>query len=301
MQGKKTISLFMDTFQEIIQHPYLWILALISVLGQLRALLTYESGVILSAGLLFFALLSLVSDAAIMWAIVQHVKDRSSNILDAFMTALSYIGHLIIIKFIPSIPFIFLTMVGVVVIGKAMINQPTTSDLITTAALLIPMIILSIILQIVTFFAMCFNLLENISFGESLREAWELTKNHKKKLTTLFSPFLIADILLIGILIASSVITYESAFGYQISEKQVFEYEQRGKTFLDKFTIFTINRLYNSVVDQGAKYRTVDFIGYALFLIPNINIGLIILLVIFLQLPFRIGVGTATFLEYGFP
>lgn len=260
----------------LFKNPYVWGIALIATVGDVWAVLAYNPALTrLTFGVFLFTLVSMLAEAGLIYAYVQNLQGKRSGLVDALMTAVSYLPPLLAIKIVPIIIFsgfiIFLSVMGpLVFIVEGLALKIILASLITAVSLT-----LLFFLQGWSFFAICDLYKRESSLGETFSHAWHLIWHYKWTVLKLCLPLILLDALLIGLLLGAGAITYESTFHRLISseeaDRSALLVGEGGGAFAG--VEITVNRLANSVLVMGFKNRGVELASVPFLITDNVLAG----------------------------
>ncbi|KAA3647183.1 MAG: hypothetical protein DWQ07_06700 [Chloroflexi bacterium] len=278
------------------RNPYIWLLAFIALGVDFLAINSYNQ-ITISLSAVVFIFVVIILDVAILWATAQYHQGKASNFLDASMTSATYFIQVAMLKILMAFPAGFLAMAVFIAFSRYLRNLPVEGNPLFLLVLALLLIFIFSIVQVWAFIASCYRVLRDMTLGDALVDSWEVLRTHTRRLVSVVLPFLIIDLVLLGLFTASGTISYRTTFELDIPERLINYYEERGRHFVDEDTIFTLNRANKGVFATLMRVRSTDLLSFPVYLVDNRTAGLIVYAAGLLLLPFRIGAMTIAFWE----
>ncbi|MCP4361748.1 MAG: hypothetical protein GY796_27365 [Chloroflexi bacterium] len=270
---------YQNALAAIFKHPYFWLIALIAILGDIRAVLAYNPFTTrLNFWVFLFVGIAIVAETALIYGFLQNAEGKPSGFVDAVMTAVSYIPQLLALKVVPlllfSLYFLLLSVMGpLIVVVPAVVLKVLLVSGVTAAGLL-----LLFFMQAWSFFTICDLMTRHSSLGEIFSHAWSSVWQTKYQIFRLCLPLILIDLALIAALFTFGAISQESMFsriitGEEADQQTLLLGEGGGGAAGIEFTI---NRLANSILVMGFKNQGVEFGTIPLFITDHKIAGLIV-------------------------
>lgn len=286
------------------QNPYLWLLALIAIVSDVGAVFSYDpSQIHFPTHLLWMLPLSLIAEVGLIYAFIQHTQGKTSTFVDSFMMSVTSLPRVLPLKAVILLAPALFSMLIYITAGLSAQNTIVQVIIITLALLLL------LIVQIWTIFALCSSFFQEYSIGEAMTQAWHTLWGHKAKIMQMALPFLVVDLLLISLLVVTGAVSYDSTFLYTVTDEMaqqnvnMVQTGQRtnapGPTEAGKY--FRINRVMNGYGAALLRARGVKLLSIPMFFVDNRAIGLIAVAIGMVLIPLRISVWTLTYLELAEP
>ncbi|HFE66728.1 MAG TPA: hypothetical protein ENJ93_05650 [Chloroflexi bacterium] len=288
-----------QTFGVLRQHPYLWAIALIAVLGDVVAVVTYSPFTArLHFWTLAFLLVTIVAEAALIYAYLQYYTGKETGFVDALMTAVTYIPQLLAAKILPLVALGVYTLFLMVVAPQLVTAFADNVGVAIFILLLITLPVL-VIVQTWAFFIVCVLFTSESSIAEVISAAWYMAWRHKWHLLKIALPFLLIDLALIALLFSVNAITYDSIFTRIVTPDMADEGDlltREGSTAAG--VMFTMSRFLNSFWIMIFKTRGIEVASVPLFITDQAAAGLTAVFAGLILMIFRIGVFAAAFLQF---
>lgn len=288
-----------QTFAVLRQRPYLWAIALIAVMGDLVAVISYSPFTSrLHFWTMTFLFVTIVAEAALIYAFLQHYMGKPSGFVDAVMTAVTYIPQLLAAKAVPLVVLGIYTLFLMTVAPQLVINLADNVSIAIFLLLLITLPVL-VIVQIWAFLTVCVLFTSESSIAEVISAAWYMTWQYKWRLFKLALPFLLIDLALIAVLFGVNAITYDSIFTRVVTPDMADEAGLlTGEGSTAAGATFTMSRFLNSFWVMIFKTRGIELASVPLFITNQMIAGLTAVFVGLVLLIFRVGVFAAAFLHF---
>ncbi len=288
-----------QTFAVLRQHPYLWAIALIAVLGDVVAVITYSPFTArLHFWTLLFVLVTIIAEAALIYAYLQYYTGKESGFVDTVMTAVTYIPQLLAAKILPLVALGVYTLFLMVVAPQLV---TTLADNVGVAIFILLLITLPVLVIVQTwaFFIVCVLFTSESSIAEIISTAWYMAWRHKWHLLKIALPFLLVDLALIALLFSVNAITYDSIFTRIITPDMADEGDLlTGEGSTAAGVMFTMSRFLNSFWIMIFKTRGIEVASIPLFITDQMVAGLAAVFAGLVLMVFRIGVFAAAFLQF---
>lgn len=288
-----------QTFTVLRQHPYLWAVALIAVLGDVIAVITYSPFTArLHFWTLLFVLVTIVAEAALIYAYLQYYTGKEAGFVDALMTAVTYTPQLLAAKILPLVVLGVYTLFLMVVAPQLVTAFADNVGIVIFMLLLITLPIL-VVVQTWAFFTVCVLFTSESSIAEVISEAWYMAWQHKWHLLKIALPFLLLDLALIALLFSVNAITYDSIFTRIVTVDMADEGDLlTGEGSTAAGVMFTMSRFLNSFWIMIFKTRGIEIASIPLFITNQMVAGLTAVFAGLVLMIFRIGVFAAAFLQF---
>jgi hypothetical protein len=281
------------------RHPYLWAIALIAVLGDAAAVVGYSP---FTARLRFwtilFILVTIVAEAALIYAYLQYYTGKSSGFVDALMTAVTYIPQLLAAK---VLPLVILGVYTLFLMAAAPQLITIFADKVGVAIFILLLITLPVLVVVQTwsFFIVCVLFTSESSIAEITSAAWYMAWQHKWRLLKIAVPFLLVDLTLIALLFSVNAINYDSLFTRIVTKEMADEGDiLTGEGTTTAGVMFTMSRFLNTFWIMIFKTRGIEMTSVPLFITNQIAAGLTAVFLGLVLMLLRIGVFAAAFLHF---
>lgn len=297
-------SIYAHALNLIFKHPYLWIIAAIAIIGDIRAVVAYNPTTTrLTVWVIVFAVIAILAEAALIIAILQHQRNNKFGFVDAIMTALTYAPQLLVLKVVPLVLFSFFFITLSVVGPLAFIVDSVFIKAFLVALLSLVGLLLLFFIQAWSFFSVCEIVTKESSIGESFSHAWGHVWQFKWQIVKICLPLIIIDLIVIVVMIVFGAISYESMFyrvisGEEADRQALLLGEGRGGS---AGVEFTINRLANSILVMAFKNRGIEFASIPLFITNNVIAGVMTAVTGMLLMLLRTAVLALTYLQIARP
>ncbi|HIP72153.1 MAG TPA: hypothetical protein EYH05_12245 [Anaerolineae bacterium] len=281
------------------QHPYLWAIALIAVLGDVVAVVTHSPFTArLHIWTLLFVLITIVAEAALIYAYLQYYTGKEAGFVDALMTAVTYIPQLLAAKILPLVLLGVYTLFLMVVAPQLVTAFADNVGVAVFILLLITLPVL-VVVQTWAFFIVCVLFTSESSIAEVISAAWYMAWRHKWHLLKIALPFLLLDLALIAVLFSVNAITYDSIFTRIVTPDMADSGDLlTGEGSTAAGVMFTMSRFLNSFWVMIFKTRGIEVASIPLFITDQMMAGLTAVFAGLVLLIFRIGVFAAAFLQF---
>lgn len=196
------------------KQAYVWPLAALALLGPVLAAVTYDpTSTDKGFNVLWATLLALVAEGGLVYAFGANIRGEPVGLVDAVMSPVSLFGKMLVTRAIPL--SLAATFTAVVMIMSPVIALDH-SLLLVVAAVGLPVLLAT---QVWTFLGQCGILVHDYSVGEALTHAWRIGKGSIRRLAGPVLVFLVLDLLLTGILLATGATSEQSALEYTVTEE----------------------------------------------------------------------------------
>jgi hypothetical protein len=312
----ETANLFRKSVHLILQVPYAWLLALLAVVGDAWAVLTYgATSVDLSANVIWLTLLTFIAETSLIYSFGQQVRGKPSRFIDSVMTAITCVlqtlGGKLILLIVPAICGAALLIFSPVLIsflleehpGLAMMPLQLPPSTLRNIVLLlsIPTLPLLLLNQVWTFFTSCGILIQGYSVGEAIAHAWWVLWTNKKRIILVILLFVLVDLLLITALVGMRAVSIESAFRYTVTEEMA-EYNARlDSGFIEAGDYFLVDRPINGFLAATLKGRVADLLSIPLYITDGRIAGSAVAALEVVLLLLRVSVFTSAYIELAEP
>ena len=312
----ETVSLFRKSVRLILQTPYAWLLALLAVVGDAWAVLSYNAtSVGLSANVIWLTLLTFVAETSLIYSFGQQARGKPSRLIDSVMTAvtcvLQTLGGKLILLIVPAICGAVLLIFSPVLIsflleehpGLAMMPLQLSPSTLRNIVLLlsIPTLPLLLLNQVWTFFTSCGILIQGYSVGEAIAHAWRVLWTNKKRIILVILLFVLVDLLLIAALVGVRAVSVESAFKYTVTEEMAERNALLDSGFIEAGDYFLIDRPINGFLAATLKGRVADLLSIPLYFADSRIAGSVVVALEMVLLLLRISVFTSAYAEFAEP
>jgi hypothetical protein len=288
-----------QTFTVLRQHPHLWAIALIAVLGDVIAVVTYSPFTArLQFWTLLFVLVTIVAEAALIYAYLQYYTGKETGFVDALMTAVTYIPQLLAAKILPLVALGIYTLF-LMTVAPHLVTAFADSVGIAVFILLLITLPVLVVVQTWAFFIVCVLFTSESSIAEIISAAWHMAWQHKWHLLKIALPFLLIDLALIALLFSVNAITYDSIFTRIVTVDMADEGDLlTGEGSTAAGVMFTMSRFLNSFWVMIFKTRGIEVASIPLFITNQMVAGLTAVLAGLVLMILRIGVFAAVFLQF---
>ncbi len=280
-------------------HPYVWLLVLLAVLGDLWAILDYNpNSPNLSHLIIWVSLFTFIAETGVIYALVRHDKGETSSFVDAIMSAVTSLGTLGAKAVMMIIPAFFFVLFAILSSPLHVIFEDIQFPILF-AILLLPLLFL---MQIWTPFTSCGLLIQQYSVSESMTHAWRIIWSKKKTLMQIAFVFILIDIFLIFMLYQVGGISFRSAFIYTVTEEMArmnVQFETGGHVLPGEY--FAINRPIAGLMATILKARGIDLLSIPTYFIDKKLIGMVTVFVSMILLPLRLSVLAIAYNEWAEP
>lgn len=281
-----------DLFRRFLFHPLTWVFTVLALIGDYIALFQFQflSPPAIPENILFFILVTLFAESALIFILTQDFLGNKINLLDMIMEPLTLLPKTIFIKTILLIPS------GLLLLVYIFISPGFESPNIALYLYLLIAVPAFILLNLVTLSALLFMFLKSSSVGESVAQGvWHIRQNFWQ-IMKVSLPFLLLQVCLLGFLFANETITYDSAFIYTVTDEVAelnFQFSQMSGATSSRFSrpgdYFVINRPLNGLLTAAFKSRGIDLFSPLMFTVTNTSGAYLILITNLLTIPLQIG------------
>jgi hypothetical protein len=296
-------AVLLKGFRLVVRNPVLWLIGVVAVLGDLS--LAFAGNRMASIGLdsLLFAVLSLIAEAGLVYAVFHASQADPPGLIDSIMTALSYgvplflVRVALLILLAVATIILFLVMLGVVSFFQAYGADGISIGYGIALVTLVPVLF---VLQLFVFFAQCAIVIRDSEFGEALAQAREVLGKHFGAILKLSLVFVAVEILLVALLSVAGGISLEAAFENVAPPQMQQIRAQLGWDEINRYA-YSLTQPANFVFTSAWSGRGVEFSRLALLLAKDVNYSVIVVVLGLMLLPLRTAVLTLAYLEFTGP